>query len=256
MQTFTNLQGKNLRQVGLLALSVLLLATLLVACGDPSPTATPVPATPTTAPLDAAGVAKGAAEKLKVINSLHFDVTIRAGEVKITDGINFQEARGDFSKPNKFRAKLRVVLPIGKVDAETVGIEKEQWLNLANLGSWNKLPDNIGFRADVLFDPDKGLSAVVGKLKDNKFVGTGTEKLGDLEVYHIKGVVAGADIGPITSNTLGKNDVDFEAWVTKNDFLTRQVTFKEISTQPNASDWLLQFSKFDEKVEIKRPAGV
>jgi hypothetical protein len=236
------------------------LAGLLAACGD-SPTATPtaVPPTPTPSPtpkpLTPSDIAKMSADKLNAINSLHFIVDIKSGQVEVTQGVTFKKAEGDFTKPDKFRARLKVSVAIAQVDAETVGMDGQQYLLLTNLSkSWVTLPSNVGFKPDVLFDPQKGVGAVVTKVKNLQLVGT--EQLDGTEVYHLKGIVAGADIAPITAHTLGKNDVNFDVWTGKTDFIVRRVTFKEISTDPNASDWQIDFSKFDEPVTINRPVGV
>jgi hypothetical protein len=148
-----------------------------------------------------------------------------------------------------------VSVAIAQVDAETVGLEGQQYLLLTNLSkSWVTLPANVGFKPDVLFDPQKGVGAVVTKIQNMELAGT--EQLDGVEVYHLKGVVKGADIAPLTASTLGKNDVNFDVWTSKSDFLVRRVTFKEISTEATASDWQLDFSKFNEPVTINRPAGV
>ncbi len=241
------------------ALLCLWLAGLLTACGE-NPTATPtptaIPPSPTPVkPLTPAEIAQMSADKLNTVNSLHFIVDIKAGQVELYQGITFKKAEGDFSKPDKFKAKLRVSVAIAQVDAETVGLEGQQYLLLTNLSkSWVTLPPNIGFKPDVLFDSQKGIGAVVTKIQNIELVGT--EQIDGIDVYHLKGVVKGADISPLTAGTLGKNDVNFDVWTGKNDLLVRRVTFKEISTAANASDWQLDFSKFNEPVTINRPAGV
>ncbi|MDB5079529.1 MAG: hypothetical protein JWP00_1453 [Chloroflexi bacterium] len=244
-------------RLGGLALLCLLFAGLLAACGE-NPTATPTAIPPTPTPvkvLTPADIAKLSAEKLNTLNSLHFNVDIKSGQVELYQGITFKKAEGDFSKPDKFRAKLRVSVAIAQVDAETVGLEGQQYLLLTNLSkSWVTLPANVGFKPDVLFDPQKGVGAVVTKIQNMELAGT--EQLDGVEVYHLKGVVKGADIAPLTASTLGKNDVNFDVWTSKSDFLVRRVTFKEISTEATASDWQLDFSKFNEPVTINRPAGV
>ncbi|HEX2910267.1 MAG TPA: LppX_LprAFG lipoprotein [Chloroflexia bacterium] len=234
--------------VGLL--TTLLLTALLAACGD-TPTAVPTP-TPTVAPPSARDIAAKTADRLKEVNSLHFIVDIKSGEVNLYNNISFKRAEGDYSKPDKYRAKLRVSVAIAQVDAETVGIGDKQWLLLKNLSNnWVELPPNVGFKASILFDPDKGLGAIVNKTKDLQIVGS--ETLDGVDVYHLKGIVSGPDIAPITASTLGKNDVNFDVWTGKSDYLVRQVTFKEISDSPTASDWQLNFSKFDQPVDIKSP---
>ncbi len=263
MNFFQNL--KHVTKFGRLSMLTLvgwLLLTVLAACGDPSPTATPLPLPkPTEGPPDPRVIAKQAADKIQTLNSLHFLVDIKSGEVEITNGITFQQADGDFSKPDKFRAKLKVTAGPVKVNAETVGMDNKQWLLLSGLSnSWTTLPANVGFKPDVLFDPNVGLGAIVNKVKDLKLVGTEKLKVKDnddkdveVDTYHLNGVVTGPDIKPITASTLGKTDVDFDIWVSTADSLVRQVVFKEKSTDPKASNWQLNFWKFNKPVEIKSP---
>ena len=246
-------------KLGIFTILFVLMASLLAACGgsdNPTPTPTVPPPTPTPVkPLTADDIAKNSATQLNTLNSLHFIVNIKAGQVEIFNGITFKNAEGDFSKPDKFRAKLKVTVAVAQVDAETVGMNGQQYLLLTNLSkSWVTLPANIGFKPDVLFDPQKGIGAVVTKTQNLTIVGT--EQLDGVDVYHLKGIVKGADISPITAGTLGKNDVNFEVWTGKNDFNVRRVTFKEISTDANASDWQLDFSKFNDPVTIALPAGI
>jgi hypothetical protein len=262
-----------------LAIISLLLVVVLAACGDPTatptpaPTPTPVPTptptptpppTPTSAPVpsaeattpanlsDAQKIAKQSADKLQTVNFLHFIVDIKSGEVELTTGISFQKAEGDYAKPDKFRANLRVSTPLAKVDAETVGLENKQWVLLKGLSNWQLLPANVGFKPAVLFDPNTGLGAVVYKTRDLKIVGT--ETMDGVESYHLSGVAAGADMKSITFSSLGKYDVDLDVWIGKSDSLVRQAVFKEKSTDPKATYWQLNFSKFDTPVEIKSPA--
>lgn len=236
----------------------IMLTALLAACGSDSPTPTPTvppPTPPPVKPLTADDIAKMSADKLNSLNSLHFIVNIKSGQVEIFNGITFKNAEGDYSKPDKFRARLKVSVAIAQVDAETVGLDGQQYLLLSNLSkNWVTLPSNIGFKPNVLFDPQKGIGAVVTKVQNLELVGS--EQIDGTDVYHLKGIVKGADISPITAGTLGKNDVNFEVWTGKNDFLVRRVTFKEISTTATASDWQLDFSKFNDPVSIALPAGV
>ena len=234
---------------------MLLVSGLLVACGDnPTavPTATAVPPTPTPVVLDPKAIAKKAADKINALNTIHFTIDIKAGQVTIYKGITFKKADGSLLKPDKYQAKLRVSVAIAQVDADTIGIGDKQWLLLKNLSTnWQELPADVGFKASVLFDPNKGLSAVVTKI--NNIEMDGSETIDGADCYKLKGIVSGADIAPLTASTLGKNDVDFEVWIGKSDSIARQVTFKERSTDPNASNWQLNFSKFDEPVDIKSP---
>ena len=235
----------------------LMLSLLLAACGDnPTATPTPTPVPPTVTPLpatmDPSAIAKNAADKLAAVKYIHFIVDIKSGSVVIYNGITFKHAEGDFAQPNSYRAMLKVAVAIAQVDAQTVGIGDKQWILIPNLTqSWQLLPSGVGFNASVLFDPTNGLSAVVGKI--NNLTLDGSETISGTDCYRLKGVVSGKDISPLTAGTLGKNDVNFEVWVGKSDFMARQVTFKEISTDTNASNWQLNFSNFDQPVTINSP---
>ncbi len=217
------------------------------------PTATPAPPTPTPLP-DARTIAATSAEKLLNVNSLHFIVDIQQGKVDLYQNITLRKADGDFLRPDKFQAKLRIGIGPGQADAETIGVGNQQWLIAKPLiTQWLLLPPDVGFKPDVLFDKDKGLGATAQKLSDLKLAGS--EAINGVESWHLTGTVPGPDIAPLTAGTLGKNPVLFDMWVGKSDGLVRQVTFKETGTADpkTASFWLITFSKFNDPVTINKP---
>lgn len=247
------------------------LSLLLVACGGDDakptvtstavpPTATPVPPTPTPPPPtptplpDAKTIARNSADKLLGINSLHFIIDIRQGKVDLYQGIALKKADGDWLRPDKFKAKLRILIGPGQADADTIGVGDTQWLVAKPLiTQWLALPPDVGFKPNVLFDKDKGLSATAAKLNDLKLAGS--EAIDGVESWHLSGTVPGPDIAPLTAGVLGKNDVLFDMWVGKADGLVRQVTFQETGTADpkTASNWLITFSKFNSPVTIDKP---
>lgn len=257
---------------GIIYLSFVLVALLgltlaLAACGDnptntPNPpTATPVPPTPTPLPPtptplpDAKTIAKNSADKLLAVNSMHFVVDIQQGKVDLYQNITLKKADGDWLRPDKFQAKLRIGIGPGLADADTIGVGNDQWLMAKPLiTQWLLLPPEVGFKPGVLFDKDKGLGATAQKLNDLKLVGA--ETIDGVDSWHIGGTVPGPDIAPLTAGTLGKNDVLFDMWIGKTDGLTRKVTFKETGAADpkTASFWVITFSKFNDPVTINKPA--
>ncbi len=241
-------------------LSILGLVLILAACdqGSPTPSATavpptPVPPTPTPLP-DAKTIAKNSAEKLVAVNSLHFIIEIKQGRVDLYQGITLKKADGDFLRPDRFQAKLRIGIMAGQADAETIGVGNDEWLKAPPLFTqWLLLPPDVGFKPDVLFDKDKGLGATASKLNDLKLAGS--ETIDGVDSWHLAGTVPGPDIAHLTANTLGKNEVLFDMWVSKADSLVRQVTFKEAGNADpkTASSWLITFSKFNEPVTVNKP---
>jgi hypothetical protein len=243
-----------IKKTAILFIAVIL-AGLLVACTS-VPTTTPtVPPTPTPLP-DAKSIATQAAEKLKTVNSLRFLVDIKQGEVTIIPGINFKRADGDYLKPEKYQAKLRVSTAVGQVEAETIGIQGEQWLLIRALSqAWSKLPADVGFRASVLFDDVGGVGAVARNAKDLK-IASNSETIDGVECWKLSGVSTGTEIAPLTANTIKQGDIAIEAWIGKSDNLFRQVTLKELGVDPaKAANWQLNFSKYDQAVTINRPPG-
>jgi len=239
------------KQIGLI-IAALLGLLLLAACGE-NPTTTPVPPSPTPVP-DPKMIAGNSASKLLEVNSLHFVVDIVQGKVDLYQGIALKKADGDWLRPDKYQAKLRILIGPGQANAETIGIGNTQWLLAKPLISqWLVLPSDVGFKPDILFDKDKGLGATAQKLNDLKLVGT--ETLDGVETWHLAGTVPGVDIAPLTAGVLGKNPVLFDMWVSKSDGLTRQVTFKETGAADPAlaSSWVLTFSKFNDPVKIEKP---
>jgi hypothetical protein len=243
---FKNVKG-YLKFSGLgLILSILLVA--LAACGD-SPTATP---SATVAPPTAPDIAKQAATQLAAQTGLHFTFDVKQGKAQVIPGVDIKTANGDYSKPDKFSAGLKVKVLGGTVDASTVGITSKQWVLIKGLkDSWTLLPSGTGFDASILFDPQKGLGATVQKTKDLKLIGG--ETVDATDCWHIQGVAAGADIIALIPVGTGKNDVTFDMWVGKSDMLPRQVILQEVVSTQDGGLWEIHFSDFNKTVIITPP---
>ncbi len=244
-----NSKPSNIKSFVFIAL--LLSSLLLAACGDSAaPTTTPVP-TP-----DPQTLAKQAAEKITQVNYLHFLVEIKQGEVPIVPGISFRRAEGDFAKPDSYKATLRVSVAIGQVEATTIAIGTDQFIQVKGLiNNWQPLPAGVGFKAGELFDAKKGLAAIVIKARDLKVMGSAT--VDNTDCWYLKGIIPGIELESFTAGTLNNSEVDFEIWVGKTDGLLRQASLKQIAPDPTkAIQWLMNFSKFNEVVKVERPAGV
>lgn len=240
----------RLYKLTLLAVLSLILAVVLAACGsDSNPTTAP---TATPAPPDPATLAQKSADALTAVTGLHYVVTIKQGTVEIIPSVDFNSAEGDYQKPDKFNGNLKVKVLGGLVDAQTVGIGTQEWIIIPKLKpAWSLLPQGTGFDPSILFDQQKGLGATVQKAKDLKLVGSDT--IDGTDCWHLQGTVTGADIKSLIPIGLGQNNVTFDLWTGKTDYLTRQVTLKEITTDNSGSNWLLQFSQFNKSVTITQP---
>ncbi len=235
-----------------LSLTLLLLIILslgLAACGDASPTAVPTP--------DAKTLAKQAAQKLTDLNTLHFLIDIKEGEVPIIKGITFRRVEGDYVKPDRYQGKMRVGVIIGQVEGDIVAVGDDQYIKVKGLiDNWQKLPPTVGFKPADLFDFQKGLGSIVEKVRDYKVVKS--EVIDGVDCWQVGGLVDGKDISTLTGGTLDQSQVEFNAWVGKSDTLMRQTTFKQVVTDntTKAVYWVLSFSKFNTEMKIEKPAGV
>ncbi len=245
-------------QVAWLATLWLIMMLALTACGDSpttAPSSTAVPPTATIAPPSAQDIAKQSADKLTAADSLHFNFLVKQGKAQIIQSVDVKSADGDYSKPDKYTAALKVGVLGGKLDASTVGVGSKQWVIIKGFkDSWTELPAGSGFNAAVLFDPQKGIGPTVQKAQDLKLAGS--ETIDGVDCWHIQGVSSGPDIAAIIPFSAGKNDVAFDLWSGKQDMLTREVLFKEKTpdpADPNGSIWELHFSNFNKAVTITPP---
>jgi hypothetical protein len=206
---------------------------------------------------DAKTLAKQAALKLTELNTLHFLIDIKEGEVPIIKGITFRRVEGDYVKPDRYQGKMRVGVIIGQVEGDIVAVGEDQYIKVKGLiDNWQKLPASVGFKPADLFDFQKGLGAIVEKVRDYKLVKS--EVIDGVDCWQVGGIVDGKEISTLTGGTLDQSQVEFNAWVGKNDTLMRQTTFKQVVTDANtkAVYWVLSFSKFNTDIKIEKPAGV
>lgn len=251
-------QQSLLGQVAWLAALWLSGMLALTACGDnptTAPSNTVVPPTATIAPPTAQVIAKQSADNLTAADSLHFNFLVKQGKAQIIPSVDVKSADGDYSKPDKYTAALKVGVLGGKLDANTIGVGSKQWVIIKGFkDSWTELAAGSGFNAAVLFDPQKGIGPTVQKAQDLKLVGN--ETIDGVDCWHLQGVSSGPDIAAIIPFSAGKNDVAFDLWSGKQDLLTREVLFKEKTpdpADPNGSIWELHFSNFNKAVTITPP---
>lgn len=209
-----------------------------------TPQLLPTPPDPTT-------LAQKSAAALTTLSGLHYTVTIKQGTVQIISNVDFESADGDYQKPDKFNGNLKVKVFGGLVDAQTVGISSQEWIIIPKLKPTWSLPAGTGFDPSILFDQQKGLGATVQKAKDLKLVDSDT--VDGVGCWYLQGTVSGPDIKPLIPIGLGQNNVTFDLWTGQQDYLTRQVTLKEITPDNSGSSWLLQFSQFNKPVSVTPP---
>lgn len=241
--------GRSSRPAPLRLLTVtfsVLLAMLLAGCGGSSGG--------NGAKVDPRTILDNTAKRLNEVKSVHFDVAIEGDAFIDTNRtILLRSASGDIVTPDQMQAKIKIGLGSANIDVSLVTLGNDKYQTNPVTGQWGPAQAGFDYSPTVLFDKEKGLSTIVGKLRD-------VEQLGDEQVngqnaYHLKGKVDKAAIDPITSGAIEGDPVGVELWVAKDSSNLLKLVLAEPQTPNKAkpATWTLTLDKFDQPVTITRP---
>ena len=223
-----------------------LLVLLLAACGDSSGGGG--------AQVDTKTILDNTAKRLNEVKSVHFDVAIDGDAfIDTSRTIALRSASGDIVTPDQMQTKITIGLGSANIDVSLVTLGNDKYQTNPVTGQWGPAQAGFDYSPTVLFDKEKGLSTIIGKLRD-------VEQLGDEQVngqsaYHLKGKVEKAAIDPITSGAIEGDPVNVELWIAKDSSNLLKLVLAEPQTPNKAkpATWTLTFDKFDQPVTITRP---
>lgn len=225
---------------------------LLIAHCCNSPTA-PAP-TPSPTPLPAA-VAHRAGVQMLSTRSLHFLMELE-GKLVFLDNpptMALKRAEGDVVRPDQVRAIVKIS-SFGLIsELGIIGIGDDQYLTNPVSQEWEKLPPGVGWYFDpaLIFDPDHGIEAI---LEDSEWSFGNEESIDGQSCYDLNGKLPGERIAPLASGMIGAGRVEVDIWVGQVDATVRRVQIIELESDPeNPTQWLLEFSSFDEVDAIQPP---
>jgi lipoprotein LprG len=70
----------------------------------------------------------------------------------------------------------------------------------------------------------------------------------------LHGQLPAEQIAPLTAGMIGTGEVTMEAWVGQQDAYVRRIQIVELESDPeDPTQWLIEFSAFDEPVDIEAP---
>jgi len=213
-----------------------------------------LPAQAQSAP-DAVAILSAASLGLAEIESLHFTLDIE-GETYIDESkaIRLESAEGDLVRPDKVNVEFQVrLLGATTVSIRMITIGTDSWTTDLITGNWGEAPPEFGYNPSVLYDNQDGLGPVMGKLKGAEIAGT--EKIDDRGAYRVTGTATSEVILPLTAGTMTGNEVAIELWidVETSDLLRVKVVEPESEAKENSATWEMNFSAFNETVEIEPP---
>ena len=234
---------KTMRAIRSGCLSYILLVFLLEAC---APAPTPV--------LTAEQIAQRSTERTAQVNYFHFTIDL-AGRRKTIDPLGslvLRHADGDVARPDRAQSKIRVSLSGLIIEVQAVGIGTSQWLTNPLSQRWEAAPAGWGYNPAVLFDSQKGISALLRRV-------AGLTRIADENVdgkphYRLSGKILSQDVAPMTAYMVTGSDVAFTLWVGAGDFLLHKVHITEKETaDADPTEWDIVLSEFDKPVSIEPP---
>ncbi len=238
-----------MRRASLLLAGIGLL--LVVGCRTATPGPMPTPS-PTPSP---AKIARRAGEQMLATNSLHFVVEL-SGRLTYLDSpptLALKRAEGDLLRPDRVRGIVRVS-SFGIVsEVAIIGLGEDQYITNPLNQRWEKLPPGQGWYFDpaLLFDPQYGIDSI---LKDTPWTLGTQEEIGGQRHHRLQGQLSGERVAPLTSGMVRPGQVTVDAWVGQKDAYVRRIQIVELDSDPeNPTRWLVQFSAFDQSVDIEAP---
>lgn len=229
----------------------LLLAWSLSGCSGLSlgPTPTPTP------DLSAEEIIQRASRAMLAAKTLHFTIEL-TGALDYIDRppiTALKHVEGDLLRPDKVRGLVKVS-SLGLVsEIGLISIAGQSYVTNPINQRWQALPAEWGWYFDprLPFDEQYGIPAVAPTIQFRK---AGVEQVEDEFLYHLEGVAQGEQITWWTAGLIASGDVPIGVWVDSETFLIRRVHLIELTSDPERpTEWDIQFSNFDQPVEIEAP---
>ncbi len=239
------LRGRGLPIIRLFPLLALtLVAALLIGCGGGS----------TQKSGDTTTILANTAKRLDEVKAVHFEVAIEGDAfIDTSRTISLRSASGDIVTPDKMQTKIKIGLGSANIDVSLVTLGNDKYQTNPVTGQWGPAQEGFDYSPTVLFDKEKGLSTIVGKLREVEQLAD--EKVNGQDVYHLKGKVDRAAIDPITSGAIEGDPVALDLWIAKDSSNLVKLVLTEPQTPNKAkpATWTLTFDKYDQPVTITKP---
>ncbi|MEP7289937.1 MAG: LppX_LprAFG lipoprotein [Chloroflexota bacterium] len=173
------------------------------------------------------------------------------------NSIAFISADGAYVAPDRVSASVVAsILGIpGKVDVTAIG--DDQWMKnqILTAGRWVKRIFSPGFNAAKLISSDSGIQSALRALKDLKVVGR--ENIDGVQMYHVTGNAAGADISALTVGLIRGSDVIVDIYIPIDTGRVDRVIMVQPETvtpkEPKPTTWTLELFDYNSDEQIAAP---
>ncbi len=188
--------------------------------------------------------------------SLHFIIELSGEEAYLDDSrtMVFKRAEGDLVRPDQVRAVVKVSSFGAVAEVAIVGLGDEQYITNPLNQQWVKLPADYGWYFDptLMFDAEVGIASTLNETAWT--FGAEEEKIGGQPHCHLHGQLSAEQIAPLTAGMIGTGEVTLDMWVGEADGYVRRIQIVEPESDPqDPTHWLIEFSAFDEPVDIEAP---
>lgn len=221
-------------------------------------TATPATPQSNAPPSDpqAQAVVDKARTRFDQVNALHFTVGID-GDVYL-DQARIQKlkaADGDLARPDK--VSLTAKAQVGPVNAQLKFIQIGDNAFLTNIltGKWEKAPSGFAYDPRIVFDQDRGVSAILSKVRG--WQPDAGLKINGSDTQHVHAPVPTANVNDLVSSSLRGDTVDVDLYIEpKNNDVVRLVLTERpdaVAGGTVAARWTLDLTKQNENIKIDAP---
>ena len=190
------------------------------------------------------------------VNALHFTVGID-GDVYLDQyhAQKLKSADGDLIRPDK--VSLTAKAQVGPVNAQLKFIQIGDTAYLTNIltGKWEKAPSGFAYDPRIVFDQDRGVSAILSKVRG--WQPADSVKINGADTQHVRAPVPTANVNDLVSSSLRGDTVDVDLYIEpKNNDVVRIVLGERpdaVAAGTVAARWTLDLTKQNENIKIDAP---
>lgn len=205
----------------------------------------------------AQAVVDKARARLDQVNTVRFALAVE-GDLYIDDlkTQKLRSAEGDLVRPDRVSVAAKV--SVGPVNAtiRIIQIGTDAYITNILSGKWEPAPTGFSYDPRIIFDRDRGASALLGSITGWQFAEN--TKVNGVDVQHVRAPVAVQAVGPLVGGSLRGDTVDADLYVdTKNNDIVRFVIAEQpaavVAPSLVAARWTLDLSRQNDKITIDAP---
>jgi len=245
----TKMEERKMKKFVLPVISLVVIALLVIACGEPKGTPTPTPP-PAVDILNAATKAMEEVDSLHMVMTVQMTMTMSGTEIVVP--MTFE---GDVQNPDRAKGTLAMEALGQKLNMEMIVISDTTYIRESPTAEWQVTPTED---SGSPFDPEEMAQLKPEDMKDLAFVAE--EEVGGRPAYHVTGKVTSALLnleGLLGEGSEAAFDADY--WVDKeNSYLLKARIAGNMvmtgETEATVDMWMtLLFSDYNKPVTIEAP---